>query len=80
MSDRSSFEIRGRISFMRHRCYLLENHVWCRSRLYDGKVERKAPPVIMNGHEILEQLDQLEFPVMSKHPSIQDKKRKRALN
>ncbi|KAA0042917.1 putative transposase [Cucumis melo var. makuwa] len=50
------------------------------SRLHDGKVERKAPPVVMNGHEILEQLDQLEFPVMSKHPSIQDKKRKRALN
>ncbi|KAL4030764.1 hypothetical protein IC575_009016 [Cucumis melo] len=80
MSDRSSFGIRGRISFMGHRCYLPQNHVWRRSRLHDGKVERKAPPVVMNGHEILEQLDQLEFSVMSKHPSIQDKKRKRALN
>ncbi|TYK18968.1 uncharacterized protein E5676_scaffold418G00580 [Cucumis melo var. makuwa] len=80
MSDRSSFGIRGRISFMGHRRYLPQNHVWRRSRLHDGKVERKAPPVVMNGHEILEQLDQLEFPVMSKHPSIQDKKRKRALN
>ncbi|KAA0025429.1 uncharacterized protein E6C27_scaffold417G00130 [Cucumis melo var. makuwa] len=80
MGDRSSFGIRGRISFMGHRRYLSQNHVWRRSRLHDGKVERKAPPVVMNGHEILEQLDQLEFPVMSKHPSIQDKKRKRALN
>ncbi|KAA0032142.1 uncharacterized protein E5676_scaffold186G00260 [Cucumis melo var. makuwa] len=80
MGDRSSFEIRGRISFMKHRRYLLENHVWRRSRLHDGKVERKAPPVVMNGHEILKQLDQLKFPVMSKHPSIQDKKKKRALN
>ncbi|KAL0546349.1 hypothetical protein IC582_016257 [Cucumis melo] len=80
MGDRSSFGIRGRISFMGHRRYLLQNHVWRRSRLHDGKVERKAPPVVMNGDEILEQLDQLEFPVMSKHPSIQDKKRKRALN
>ncbi|KAL0560440.1 hypothetical protein IC582_000845 [Cucumis melo] len=80
MGDRSSFEIRGRISFMGHRRYLPQNHVWRRSRLHDGKVERKAPPMVMNGDEILEQLDQLEFPVMSKHPSIQDKKKKRALN
>ncbi|KAA0066295.1 uncharacterized protein E5676_scaffold602G001710 [Cucumis melo var. makuwa] len=80
MGDRSSFGIRGRISFMGHRRYLPQNHVWRRSRLHYGKVERKAPPVVMNGHEILEQLDQLEFPIMSKHPSIQDKKRKRALN
>ena len=80
MSDRLSFELRGKISFMGHRRYLPKNHVWRRSRLHDGKVERKAPPVVMNGDEILEQLDQLEFPVMSKHPSIQDKKRKRALN
>ncbi|KAA0055858.1 CACTA en-spm transposon protein [Cucumis melo var. makuwa] len=80
MGDRSSFGIRGRISFMGHRHYLPENHVWRRSRLHDGKVECRAPPVVMNGHEILEQLDQLEFPVMSKHSSIQDKKRKRALN
>ncbi|KAL0559454.1 hypothetical protein IC582_004065 [Cucumis melo] len=65
---------------MGHRRYLPQNHVWRRSRLHDGKVEYKAPPVVMNGHEILEQLDHLEFPVMSKHPSIQDKKRKRALN
>ncbi|KAA0052199.1 gamma-aminobutyrate transaminase POP2 [Cucumis melo var. makuwa] len=76
MGDRSSFEIRGRISFMAHRLYLPENHVWRRSRLHDGKVERRAPPMVMHGHEILEQLDQLEFLVMSKHPSVKDKKEK----
>ncbi|TYJ96610.1 gamma-aminobutyrate transaminase POP2 [Cucumis melo var. makuwa] len=57
MSNRSSFRIRGRISFMGHRRYLSENHVWRRSRLQDEKVERRAPPMVMNGHEILEQLD-----------------------
>ena len=36
--------------------------------------------MVMNGCEIFEQLDFLEFPVMSKHPSLKDKKRKRALN
>ncbi|KAA0051953.1 CACTA en-spm transposon protein [Cucumis melo var. makuwa] len=60
------FGIQGRISFMGHRRYLPKNHVWRRSRLHDGKVERKAPLVVMNGHEILEQLNQLEFPVMRK--------------
>ncbi|TYK03698.1 CACTA en-spm transposon protein [Cucumis melo var. makuwa] len=39
-----------------------------RSRLHDGKVGRRAPPVVMNEHEIIEQLDQLKFSVMSKHP------------
>ncbi|TYK23195.1 uncharacterized protein E5676_scaffold142G002270 [Cucumis melo var. makuwa] len=80
MGDRSSFGIRGRISFMGHRRYLPENHMWRRNRLHDGKVERRTLPVVMNGHEILEKLDHLEFPVMSKHPPIQDKKRKRALS
>ena len=26
--------------------------------------------MVMNEHEILKQLDQLKFPVMSKHPSV----------
>ena len=80
MEDRSSFKIRGKISFMGHRCYLAENHVWRRSKLHDEKVERRAPSVVIYEHEILEHLDLLEFPVMSKHPSLKDKKRKRALN
>ena len=36
--------------------------------------------MVMNRHEILKQLDSLEFPVMSKHPSVKDNKRKRAPN
>ncbi|KAA0063200.1 uncharacterized protein E5676_scaffold2774G00080 [Cucumis melo var. makuwa] len=45
MSDRSSFGIRGRISFIGHRHYLPENHVPRRSRLHDGKyVRNKAHP------------------------------------
>ncbi|KAA0033532.1 uncharacterized protein E6C27_scaffold261G00780 [Cucumis melo var. makuwa] len=54
MDDRSLFVIRGKISFMGHQCYLLENRVWCRNRLHNGKVERRPPPMVMNGHEILE--------------------------
>ncbi|TYK02141.1 uncharacterized protein E5676_scaffold388G00260 [Cucumis melo var. makuwa] len=65
---------------MGHRRYLPENHVWCRSKLHDGKMKHRTPSVVMDGHEISEQLDLLEFPVMSKHPSLKDKKRNRALN
>ncbi|TYK11872.1 uncharacterized protein E5676_scaffold177G00220 [Cucumis melo var. makuwa] len=53
-------------SFMGHRSYLPKNHMWRRSRLHDGKVERRAPPIVTNGYEILKHLDQLEFPVMGK--------------
>ena len=67
MGDRSSFGIRGRISFMGHRRYLPENHMWRRNRLHDGKIEHRAPLVVMNGQKILEQLDRLEFSIMSKH-------------
>ncbi|KAA0056292.1 CACTA en-spm transposon protein [Cucumis melo var. makuwa] len=70
-----TFRVRGVRRDIRHVLY-----AWVIDRPSGYEVERKAPPVVMNGHEILEQLDQLEFPVMSKHPSIQDKKRKRLLN
>ncbi|KAA0051316.1 uncharacterized protein E6C27_scaffold55G00290 [Cucumis melo var. makuwa] len=55
MDDRSSFGIRGRISFMGHKRYLLENHRWRRSRLHDGKVEHRASPVWTDvGREYIE--------------------------
>ncbi|TYJ99937.1 uncharacterized protein E5676_scaffold701G00680 [Cucumis melo var. makuwa] len=41
MGERSSSGIRGRISFMGHRRYLLENHMRRRSRLHDGKEEKR---------------------------------------
>ena len=80
MEDNSLFRIRGKISFMGHRRYLPKNHIQHRSKLHDKKVERRAPLVVLIRHDIFEQLDSLEFPIMSKHPSLEDKKRKRALN
>ncbi|KAL4010220.1 hypothetical protein IC575_030450 [Cucumis melo] len=78
--DKSSFGIRGKISFMGHRRYLPENHSWRRSKQHDGKVEHRPPPITMNGEEMLEQLSTVNLPVLSKHPTKQDKKRKRDLN
>ncbi|TYK13937.1 gamma-aminobutyrate transaminase POP2 [Cucumis melo var. makuwa] len=59
-----TFEEHTYDSLTGHRCYLLYNHVWRRSRLRNGKIERVALSMVMNGQENLEQLDQLEFPVM----------------
>ncbi|KAA0041169.1 uncharacterized protein E6C27_scaffold128G001000 [Cucumis melo var. makuwa] len=75
-----TFRIIGKIAFMGHQHYLPNNHVWRRSKLHDGSVERRPPPVVLNGHDILEQVDFLEFQVMSEHPLLKDKKRKRPLN
>ena len=72
MRDRSLFEMIGKINFIGHQRYLPNNHVWRRSRLHDRKVECKAPQIVMNGREILEQLDLLEFSIMSKHHSLKD--------
>ena len=60
IGDKSSFGIKGKISFMGHRRFLPKNHIWW----------------IMNGNYMLEQLDSLDFLVMSKHPSLKNKKRK----
>ena len=65
---------------MGHRRYLPNNHNWHRSKQHDGKLERRPPPIVMNGDEILEQVNAIDFPVLSKRPSKRDKKRKRTIN
>ena len=74
MGDNSSFEIRGKMAFMGHRRYLPENHIWHRSKLRDGELEHRPPQVAMNENDILEQLDSLNFSVMSKHPFLKIRK------
>ncbi|KAL0553710.1 hypothetical protein IC582_007613 [Cucumis melo] len=78
--DTSLFGIKGKISFMGHRRYLPSDHIWCRSRQHDGKPERRPPPIVMSGDEILEQINSINFPVLSKHPLKTNKKRKRTIN
>ena len=65
---------------MGHHRYLLSNHSWRQSKQHADKLERRPPPNVMNGDKILEQVSSLNFPVLSKHPSKQDKKRKRTIN
>ncbi|KAA0055007.1 uncharacterized protein E6C27_scaffold43052G001590 [Cucumis melo var. makuwa] len=50
---------------MGHRHYLLSNHSWHKSKQHDGKLERRPPPNVMNGDEILEQVNSLNFLVLN---------------
>ncbi|XP_062080309.1 uncharacterized protein LOC133785063 [Humulus lupulus] len=54
--DTSSFRIRGKICFMGHRRYLCPNHQWRNDMEYDGTIERRSPPKILSGDEILDKL------------------------
>ncbi|XP_062114583.1 uncharacterized protein LOC133825688 [Humulus lupulus] len=54
--DTSSFRIRGKTCVMGHRRYLCPNHQWCNDMEYDGTIERRSPPRILTGDEILDKL------------------------
>ncbi|XP_062112702.1 uncharacterized protein LOC133823866 [Humulus lupulus] len=54
--DTSSFRIRGKTCFMGHRRYLCLNHQWRNDMEYDGTIERRSPPRILTGDEILDKL------------------------
>ncbi|XP_062102062.1 uncharacterized protein LOC133810687 [Humulus lupulus] len=54
--DTSSFRIRGKTCFMGHRRYLCPNHQWRNDMEYDGTIERRPPPRILTGDEILDKL------------------------
>ncbi|XP_062113418.1 uncharacterized protein LOC133824536 [Humulus lupulus] len=54
--DTSSFRIRGKTCFMGHRRYLCPNHQWRNDMEYDGTIERRSPPRILTGDEILDKL------------------------
>ena len=61
---------------MRHRDFLPSDHSWRRSRQHDKKSKLKPPPIVMCGEEILQQIDSINFLVLSKHPSKMNKKKK----
>ena len=67
--DRSSLKIKGKLPFMGHRCYLPSTHNWRKSKKHNGKLERIPSLVVMNGDEIVEQVNSLNFAILNKHPS-----------
>ncbi|XP_008778797.2 uncharacterized protein LOC103698544 [Phoenix dactylifera] len=74
--DASSERLRSKIGYMGVRRFLPENHIWRKSKLFNGKSEDRSRPREFTGEEILEQINSGTYKPLGKHPSI-NKKRKR---
>ncbi len=74
--DASSERLRSKIGYMGARRFLPENHIWRKSKLFNGKSEDRSRPREFTGEEILEQINSGTYKPLGKHPSI-NKKRKR---
>ncbi|KAH7841811.1 hypothetical protein Vadar_034558 [Vaccinium darrowii] len=61
--------------YMGHRRYLDPNHVWRRSKKFDGKQEHRSEPKILSGEDILEQLTHVANIIFGKPPNKRKRKR-----
>ena len=75
--DPLSREIRNKICYIRHRCYLFRGHAWWRTLAFDGKRENKEEPCKFTLKEVLEDLEKVKDVRLGKHPDITGNKRKR---
>jgi hypothetical protein len=76
-ADTPSQHVRGKIAYVGHRKFLPTNHAWRKSKLFDGKIEKKPIPKKKTNAEILRELDNLPSHLPGKHPLFGGKKRKR---
>lgn len=74
--DSSSVSLRSKIAYLGSRRFLPENHIWRRSKLFNGKFEDRTRPPELSDEEILEQINSRAYQPFGKHPS-KSKKRKR---
>ncbi|XP_028097569.1 uncharacterized protein LOC114297356 [Camellia sinensis] len=73
--DASSQSLRSKIGYMGARRYLPENHIWRRSRLFNGEIENRSKPVELSGEQILEQINLGTYKPYGKHPTNQKRQR-----
>ncbi|XP_028072683.1 uncharacterized protein LOC114274904 [Camellia sinensis] len=55
--DASSQSLRSKIGYISARRYLPENHIWRRSKLFNGEIENRSKPVELSGEQILQQIN-----------------------
>ncbi|KAJ9538028.1 hypothetical protein OSB04_030761 [Centaurea solstitialis] len=67
-TDTSSCRVMGKTSYVGHRRFLPSNHRWRKSKLFDGKHEKRSPPRRFDSATILQQLAHLPTLVAEKHP------------
>lgn len=59
--------LRKKIGYTGHRCYLPEDHLWQRSKTFNGKVEHRRKSLDLPMGKILDQLDRLPDVKFGKH-------------
>jgi len=73
--DPLSQALNNKIGYLGHRRFLPADHPWRKSRLFNGKHEKRGKPREFSTSEILEKLEEVKDVKPGKHPS--NKKRKR---
>lgn len=76
----SSQRLRSKIGYTGARRFLPENHIWRKSKLFNGKFEDRSRPLELSGEEILEQIDLGTYKVMGKHPNNRKRQREEVQN
>ncbi|KAF7114877.1 hypothetical protein RHSIM_RhsimUnG0071800 [Rhododendron simsii] len=74
--DNSSIRLRSKIGYLGARRFLPENHIWRRSKLFNGQFEDRTRPLELSGEDVLQQINLGTYPPFGKHPN-RSRKRKR---
>ncbi|KAJ9544702.1 hypothetical protein OSB04_024409 [Centaurea solstitialis] len=75
--DTPSCRVVGKTSYVGHRRFLSSDHRWRKSKLFDGKHEKRLPPRRLDTAAILNQLAHVPIRTPGKHPRFGGVKRKR---
>ncbi|XP_060974099.1 uncharacterized protein LOC133039266 [Cannabis sativa] len=73
-----SIGLNSKIGYVGHRRFLEMSDPRRRSKKYNGKPEKRAPPPILMGDDILSQLDRIPLTLPGKHKQFGGVKRKRS--
>ena len=73
-----SITVNSKIGYVGHRRFLEMNDPRRKDKQYDGKVEKRAPPPVLMGVNILSQLEKIQFRLLGKHKQFGGVKRKHA--
>ncbi|XP_060961811.1 uncharacterized protein LOC133032017 [Cannabis sativa] len=73
-----SIGLNSKIGYVGHRRFLEMSDPRRRSKKYNGKPEKRAPPPVLTGDDILSQLDRIPLTLPGKHKQFGGVKRKRS--
>ncbi|XP_028085569.1 uncharacterized protein LOC114286586 [Camellia sinensis] len=73
--DASSQRLTSKIGYIGARRFLLENHRWRRSKLFNGQSEVRCRPLELSREQILDQIETGTYKPFGKHPNNRKRQR-----